>query len=192
MIELLCQKMPLSSLLRGLLERYFAAERLEALFEAHAREQYTRDLLFSTVCDRLLSVVLRVYPSTHAAYQDRRPELNVSVVALYDKLKGIEVAVSAARVRETARDLSDLLDALDVQPEPWLPGYAVRILDGNCLEASEKRLGVHPGLAAAAVVVRRHGSLPFGEPTPLRPGCREEEGQRLFEQRIEVEGRTYR
>lgn len=259
MIELLCRKMPLSSLLRGLLERCFAAERLEALFEAHAREQYTRDLLFSTVCDLLLSVVLRVYPSTHAAYQDRQQELNVSVVALYDKLKGIEVAVSAALVRETARDLSALLDALDCPPEPGLPGYAVRILDGNCLEASEKRLGVHQGLAAAAlpgksrvvldperrlpvevvpcedghaqerslleavlptvqagevwiadrnfctlgflrglqerqaaVVVRRHRSLPFGEQTPFAPAVGGEEGQRLFEQRIEVEGRTYR
>jgi hypothetical protein len=259
MIELFCQKMPISSLLRGLLERCFAAERLEELFEEHAREQYTRDLLFSTVCDLLLAVVLRVYPSTHAAYQDRQQDLNVSAVALYDKLKGVETGVSAALVRETARDLSGILDALEFKPDPWLPGYAVRLLDGNCLEASEKRLGVHQGLNSAALpgkslvvldperrllvevfpcedghaqerslleavlptvrageawiadrnfctlgflrglherqahpVVRLHGRLPFTEQTLFIPVAGGKEGQCLFEQRIEVEGRLYR
>lgn len=259
MIELFCRKMPISCLLRGLLERCFAAERLENLFEEHAREQYTRDLLFSTVCDLLLSVVLRVYPSIHAAHQDRKQDLNVSAVALYDKLKGVETGVSAALVRETARDLSGILDALEFKPESWLPGYSVRILDGNCLEASEKRLGVHRGLASAALpgkslvvldperrlmvdvfpcedahaqersllgavlptvrageawiadrnfctlgflrglhgrqahaVVRLHAGLPFAELTPFAPVPGGEDGQRLFEQRIEVEGRPYR
>jgi hypothetical protein len=151
MMDVLCQKMPLSAMLRGLLERCFAAERLDVLFETHAREQYTRNLLFSTLCDLLLSVVLRVYPTPHAAYQDRRQDLNVSAVALYDKLAGVETQVTAALVRETARDLSGLLDALNVPRTAWLSGYTVRILDGNCLAASHKRLGVHAGLAAAAL-----------------------------------------
>ena len=151
MMDVLCQKMPLSALLRGLLERVLAAERLDGLFETQAREQYTRHLLFSTLCDLLLSVVLRVHPSPHAAYQDRRNEMNVSTVALYDKLAGVEPRVIAALVRETARDLAGILEALNVPRTPWLPGYPVRILDGNCLAASHKRLGVHEGLAAAAL-----------------------------------------
>jgi hypothetical protein len=48
----------MSCLLRGLLERCFSAERLDGLFESHAREQYTRNLLFSTACDLLLLTVL--------------------------------------------------------------------------------------------------------------------------------------
>jgi hypothetical protein len=50
--------MPMSCLLRGLLERCFSAERLDELFESHAQEQYTRNLLFSTACDLLLLTVL--------------------------------------------------------------------------------------------------------------------------------------
>lgn len=138
-------------MLRGLLERCFAAERLDKLFEATAREQYTRNLLFSTTCELLLSVVLRIYPSTNAAYQERAEPLGVSLTALYEKLKGVEVSVSSALVRETAADLSQILNVLNVKAEPWLPGYSIRMLDGNCLAATEKRLQVHQGIAAAAL-----------------------------------------
>jgi len=62
MIDLLCKKLPISCLLRGLLERCFSAERLDKLFEENAREQYTRTLLFSTTCELLLSVVLQHFP----------------------------------------------------------------------------------------------------------------------------------
>ena len=141
----------MSCLLRGLLERCFSAERLDGLFERNAQEQYTRNLLFSTACDLLLQVVLRVHPSPHAAYQAREDGLNVSASALYDKLKGVETGVSAAMVRETARDLGQIQEALGVQRESWLPGYEIRLLDGNCLEASEKRLRVHRGVGSAAL-----------------------------------------
>ena len=77
--------------------------------------------------------------------------MGVSIAALYDKLKGVEGSVCSAVVRETASDLSQILDALNIKPEPWLPGYAIRILDGNCLAASEKRLQVHQGISAAAL-----------------------------------------
>jgi hypothetical protein len=68
MIDLLCKKMPTSSLLRGILERCFSPDRLDDLFERTAQDQYTRTLLFSTVCNLLLHVVLKIYPSVHAAY----------------------------------------------------------------------------------------------------------------------------
>jgi len=149
MIKLLCKKMPLSCMVRGLLERCFSSARLDDLFERHAKEQYTRSLLFSTACELLLQVVLRVHPSAHAAYQAKQEEMTLSAVALYDKLKGVEINVSAALVRETAQDLAAVQDALGVAPRTWLPGYSIRILDGNCLAASEKRLQVHQGVSGA-------------------------------------------
>jgi hypothetical protein len=151
MIELFCKKMPISCLLRGLLERCFSAERLDELFERNVQEQYTRNLLFSTACDLLLLTVLRVHPSIHAAYQAREDGQGVSATALYDKLKGVETGVVRALVKDTAQDLREIQDALGVQREPWLPGYDIRILDGNCLEASEKRLGVLRGVGSAAL-----------------------------------------
>jgi hypothetical protein len=143
--------MPMSCLLRGLLERCFSAGRLDELFESHAQEQYTRNLLFSTACDLLLLTVLRVHPSVHAAYQARGEGQGFSAAALYDKLSGVETGVSAALVRETAQDLARVQDELGVRREAWLPGYEIRILDGNCLEASEKRLRVHRGVGSAAL-----------------------------------------
>jgi hypothetical protein len=149
MMELLCKKMPLSCMVRGVLERCFSPGRLDELFARHANEQYTRNLLFSTVCELMLRVVLRIHPSAHAAYQANQESMNISAVALYDKLKGIETGVSAALVRETAQDLAAIQDSLSVTPTTWLPGYSIRILDGNCIEASEKRLRVHQNVSGA-------------------------------------------
>jgi hypothetical protein len=36
--------------------------------------------------------------------------------------------------------LTPLIEQLDGAHTPWLPGYRVKIIDGNCLEASERRL----------------------------------------------------
>lgn len=151
MIELFRQKMPLSCLLYGLLERSFSAERLDRIFLENAQAQYTRELLFSTLCDLLLSVVLKVHPSVNAAYKKAPEPLGITVSALYEKLKGVELSVSQALLRETSDDLSAILEALGFVPEPWLPGYPIRILDGNGLAASEKRLAVHRDASGAAL-----------------------------------------
>lgn len=151
MIEKFRQKTPLSCLLLGLLERCFSAERLNHIFLKNAKAQYTKEVLFSTVCDLMLSVVLKIHPSVHAAYQKHPEPLGFTVSALYEKLKGVELSVSSSLLRETAEDLSALLDQLGFQPEPWLPGYPIRILDGNCLAATEKRLAVHQDVSGAAL-----------------------------------------
>lgn len=151
LIELFRQKTPLPCLLQGLLERCFSAERLDALFEQHAQTQYIREVTFATLCDLMLSVVLKVHPSVHAAYQHRAEPLGVTVFALYEKLKNTELAVSSGLLRDTAFDLAAILDHLIGKPEPWLPDYSIRLLDGNCLAASEKRLAVHRSVAGAAL-----------------------------------------
>ena len=151
MLDLFRRKMPLSCLLYGLLERCFSAERLDGIFLDNAKQQYTREILFSTVCDLLLSVVLKVHPSVNAAYQNHPKPLGITVSALYEKLKGVELSVSQALLRDTSEDLSAILDSLGFIPESWLPGYPVRILDGNCLAASEKRLAVHRTVSGAAL-----------------------------------------
>jgi hypothetical protein len=151
MLEIFRQKTPLSCLLHGLLERCFSAERLERIFLENAQEQYTRELLFSTVCELMLSVVLKIHPSVNAAHQKRQEPTGATVSALYEKLKGVELPVSQALLRDTSADMSAILDALGFKPEPWLPGYPVRVLDGNCLAASEKRLAAHKNVSGAAL-----------------------------------------
>ena len=67
MLEVLCKKMPLSSMVRGLFERCMSADRMNALYAREAKEQYTRNIIISALCQVMLQVVLRVHLSAHAA-----------------------------------------------------------------------------------------------------------------------------
>src|SRR5688572_30310821 len=84
------KRSPICVMVRAALENVFAPRKLQALFEQAAQAQYERELLFSTVVDIMSLVVCRVQPSVHAAYQERRQEIAVSVKALYDKLSHVE------------------------------------------------------------------------------------------------------
>lgn len=133
---------PLPAMVRALLEKVFSAEQVDALFEAQAESQYTRELLFSKVVELMSVVVFRIRPSVHAAYKGQAGQVGVSVQAVYDKLQGVELEVSAALVRASAAALAPLIEQMGGALPPLLPGYAVRILDGNALAATEHRLKV--------------------------------------------------
>ena len=69
--------------------------------------------------------------------------MNVNRAALYQKLNGVKIDVSAALLRETASELGELIQELGGEcRQPLLPGHAVRILDGNALVATDHRLKV--------------------------------------------------
>jgi hypothetical protein len=131
---------PVSVLLRGTLEHGLAAESLDQLFEGTAQRQYTRDLLFSTLVELMTPVVCRSRPSVHAACQARPEPLPVSLKAVYAKLQRLEPGLSAALVRHTALRWGPLVDELGAAEPALLPGYRVRILDGNHLAGTEHRL----------------------------------------------------
>src|SRR5262249_22968616 len=102
--------------------------------------QYTHELLFSSLVELMSQVVLDLQPSVHAAYQALADRLPVSDQAVYDKLRHVELGVSQALVRDSARRVAPVIDALGARHASWLPGYHTKILDGNHLEASEHRL----------------------------------------------------
>ena len=64
----------------------------------------------------------------------------MSLAAVYKKLNGVEPAVSAAVVADSARRARAVIGELQAAHEPWLPGYRCRILDGNHLGATEHRI----------------------------------------------------
>ena len=134
------EKSPISVMVRGTLERVLGAEQLDAWFARTAQKQYTRTVLFSTVYDVLSQVVFRLKPSVRAAYWDHEDKVGASLISLYNKLNGVETHTSAELVRYSAAELAPLIKQLDGARAPWLPGYRVKIIDGNCLEASERRL----------------------------------------------------
>ena len=141
---------PLPVLFRGLLDHALPPAALDDLFEATATQQYTGTLLFSSAVELLGLAVCKIRPSVHAAYQARPTRLPVSVEAVYAKLGGVEPAVTAALVRASARRLRSVLTELGGGP-PLLPGYRVRILDGNYLARTQHRLGELRGSRAAAL-----------------------------------------
>ena len=134
------EKSPVSVIFRGTLEHVFNAERLDSLFERTAKKQYCRELTFSTCAELLGLVVTQIQPSLHAAYRARREEIDVSVQSLYQKLARVEPTVSETLVRETAGDLAKITDEMKAGLPGPLPGYDVRIVDGNHLAGTQHRL----------------------------------------------------
>jgi hypothetical protein len=149
--ERFVEKSPISVMVRGTLERVLGPDPLDLWYERTAKKQYTRALLFSTVYDLMSQVVFRLQPSVHAAYRAQEAQVGTSVVSVYNKLQEIAPHTSAALVRYSANQLAPLIEQLGGNCEPWLCGYQVKIIDGNCLEASEHRLKVLRGVEAGAL-----------------------------------------
>ena len=131
---------PVCVMARGVLERVLDPQRIDRLFADTAQRQYTRNLLFSTVVDLLSQVVLGWQPSVHAAYQKMGKDIPVSDQAIYDKLQNVEPAIATALVHHAAGRLRPVIELLGATLPSWLPGYRVKILDGNHLAATEHRL----------------------------------------------------
>jgi hypothetical protein len=139
---------PLSVMARGLLEHALIPDELDRLFRSTAEHQYQKELLFSTTVDLLSLTVTGAHPSVHAAFQAIRARIPVSITSVYNKLDGIEPGISAALVQHTAGKLEPLIRALGGERPELLPGYRVKILDGNHLAATEHRLQELRPLAA--------------------------------------------
>jgi hypothetical protein len=140
--ERFAQKSPVTVMSRALMENALAPEALNNIFTEHAEHQYEKKLLFSSVVDLMGLVVCKIQPAVSAAYRAAKDKLLVSLTAVYDKLNGIEGDVTAALVRHTGTRLSPVIEAMGAQHQALLPGYRVKILDGNHLAATERRLTV--------------------------------------------------
>jgi hypothetical protein len=138
--ERFVQHSPLSVMVRGTLERVLGADQLNQFYERTANNQYTRELLFSTVYELMSDVVFRYQPSVRAAYQARPGQMTTSLTSVYNKLNGLELHTSSELVRYSAAEFMPLIEQLGGQREPWLRDYRVKIIDGNCIEATQSRL----------------------------------------------------
>ena len=139
---------PVAVMARALMERALEPKSVDALFRKHAKRQYEKDLLFSTMVDVMALVVCRMQPSVSKAYVAMREQIPVSLTALYAKIDGVEVGTSEALVAHSAAQLRSIVDELGTPKEPWLDGYRIKVLDGNHLAATERRLSVLRDCAA--------------------------------------------
>jgi hypothetical protein len=134
------QGSPLSVMVRGTIEHALPAGDLDALFERTAEHQYTRELLFSSLVDLMSLVVCGVQPHVQAAFKDQAERLPVTLKSVYEKLQRVEPEVSAELVRFAAGRCGGLIDELGGGRREWLPGYRVKVVDGNHLGASQHRI----------------------------------------------------
>jgi hypothetical protein len=141
---------PIAVMTRVILERQFSPEFFDDTFGEVAQEQYVRDLTFSSCAKLLAQVTLGTAPTVHAAFLKDRETIPVTVTAVYDKLQGIEPRVCEALLQRSAEELHKVILRLAKRRRP-LPGYRLRILDGNVLAGTEHRLKELRGTGAAAL-----------------------------------------
>jgi hypothetical protein len=135
------QKTPACVMARATLENVLSPERLDGIFARHDHAQ-TGTLLFSSLVEIMALVATRIKPSVHAAYQGKSEPLGVTIKAVYDKLQRVKPSVAQALLRQTAARMAKIVDAMKNGSPELLPGYYVKILDGNHLRRTERRLGV--------------------------------------------------
>jgi IS4 transposase len=104
--------------------------------------------MFSSIVELMTLVTLGMRPSLHAAARQHEG-LAVSLAALYDKVNRSEPAVLRGLVSGSAQRLMPVV-------AEWggpvsLAGWQLRIVDGNHLAASDKRLKVLRGHRGAAL-----------------------------------------
>ena len=130
--------------------RLLGHDRLDRLFGRARAAQHVHKLMFADLFDLMAAVVSGSRRSVHHAYQSSG--LGVSAVAVYEKLKGIEPPVCRALVRETAAEVAALMAEMPPaavgRRGPVLAGYRTRVLDGNAIAATERRLGPLRGTSA--------------------------------------------
>ena len=139
---------PASVMARLALEHALPAHWTNEVFEAHRQRQYPRELMFSSIVELMTLVTLGMRPSLHAAARQHEG-LAVSLAALYDKVNRSEPAVLRGLVSGSAQRLMPVV-------AQWggpvsLAGWQLRIVDGNHLTASDKRLKVLRGYRGAAL-----------------------------------------
>lgn len=134
------EKSPVTVMARGAMERLLSPDWVNEVFERTTDGQYTRSLLFSSVFGLMARVVLSQGRSLRYAYLVKAEEIGVSITSVYNKLNGVTPATCSGLVSESGLCCAEAIEAMKGRNPTWLPGYSVRILDGNCLAATEHRI----------------------------------------------------
>lgn len=148
-IERFLRHSPVSVLSSLVVQRALDPAWLDEVFRQHRDRTYEKELLFSSVIDLTSHVVLGLQPSLHAAFKRTPP--GASFQAVYGKIHRTETSVIRAMVAGSYQRLAPVVTEMPRRRQPLVPGHRVRIVDGNDLPASEKRLKLLRGFRGAAL-----------------------------------------
>jgi hypothetical protein len=149
LLERFVQKSPIAVMAPSTIVYALNAPSLDRLFREHASAQYEHKITFASLVDMMSLVVCQIYRSVNSAYSKCKGKLGASLVAVYGKLRRTELPLLTALVDETAQRLGAVVTELKAELPSPVPGYRVQIVDGNHLAATERRLKVLRGQAAA-------------------------------------------
>jgi len=135
---------------------------IDPILDEVAEGQYSREFLLAHFVEVMADVACGFRSSLRSAFLKRQFDQIASLSAFYRKLGRMELAVSAAVVREAGdRARHRITAAGGLLPEP-IAGYAARILDGNILTGTDHRITVSRSTRSAALPGM---SLAIYEPT---------------------------
>jgi hypothetical protein len=145
-LPLHCEASPLGLMVRGTLEWLLDEASLQRIFKDHAPEQYTRELTISALVNLVIQVSAGTRRSVYAAFKADQaretPTISTTYQAVYTKLGRTNPAASEALVRFSAEKLGSSLEGIPPAVEEPVPGYRLRVLDGNVLADTDHRLKI--------------------------------------------------
>ena len=144
------EQSPASVMFRGTLENVVTAKLLDEIFAQTAKRQVCGELLFSSIVDLLALVATGSRKSVNDAYRAKKERFSVSVISVYNKLKGTETEVSRQMVRQTAMSLAEVVKRLAPRRTPLLRGY--RVASGEMRSLSVAPVHVFDSSASDALV----------------------------------------
>ena len=143
MVDRFKQKAPVCVMARALLENVLSPERLDAIYSQYDHKQLDGVLLFSTLVEIMGLVATRVQPSVHAVYQTKVASAEIAVtVKACTRASANPRRRLASPAATNGRENEKHCKKMGDPPADPLPGYNVRILDGNHMRRTQRRLKV--------------------------------------------------
>ncbi len=139
-VEPFLAQRPYCVLVRAAVERMLDPARLNQVFRENAARQYEREPLFSSLVAVMARVVTRIEPPVLASYRSLQGELGVSDEAVYQKLRQVETGVSEALARDSFAVARAVPQELNVGDDSWVRGLRVKLLDGDYLQKTHRRI----------------------------------------------------
>ncbi|MGF1581892.1 MAG: hypothetical protein ACFCD0_21400 [Gemmataceae bacterium] len=147
--EQFVEEAPICVMARMVLEQFLDANEIDQLFDDNAQEQYTKELLFSACVDWMALVVFRIQKSVNKAYEKLKDRLKVALQNVYEKLARVETRVCQALLRHSTDKARQFFGKMNFTPKRHLAGYTLRIVNGNHLARTDRRLAEQRGHSAA-------------------------------------------
>ena len=151
MFDCFIEKSPMTVMARALIINTLSAKTLEEVFERWRDKQYLSEVLFSSLVHSMMMVSCRFFKSPRAVYLNHPKAFTATLKCVYEKLQGIELPVMRGLLQDHASRLIEIYKVLGVTHTSLLPGYTIRILDGNALAGTDHRLKVLRNQSAAAL-----------------------------------------